>query len=169
MVGGGEAGHVEPDLGGDHAGGDGIDAGDLAQPRDRLGIRGDLGAVSGVQGGDVRIDGVDTAERLREQEGVVVGEVTGERLLQRSEFGAQPAAGVLGQCLGVALAGELMWALQQRALERWNSCPCPRRREQVVSPQTRTPGGPWSRPVDAVRWDRARVTASPLTDSSPRS
>lgn len=106
MGGGGEPGHVQADLGDDDVGGDRVDAGDLAEPGDRVGVGGDLGADPGVDGGDVGVDGVDAAEHLGEQECVVVGEVAGERLLQFGEFGAQTAAGVLGQYLGVALAGD---------------------------------------------------------------
>jgi len=76
-----EAGHVHADLGDDHRGGGGTDAGDLVQAGHRRGEREDLGVDLGVKVGDVRVQGVDAGEHLGQQEAVVVGEVSDEGLL----------------------------------------------------------------------------------------
>jgi hypothetical protein len=53
VTGGGEAGHVGADLGDDRLRGGAANAGDLIQPLDRRGERGDLGLDLAVQLGDV--------------------------------------------------------------------------------------------------------------------
>jgi hypothetical protein len=56
---GGEAAHVQPDLGDDHRGGDRADAGDLIEAGRCLDERGDHLLDRGVELGDVGVEGVD--------------------------------------------------------------------------------------------------------------
>jgi hypothetical protein len=62
MAWGGKAAHVDTDLGDDHLGGGAADPGDLIQPVDRLGERGDLGLDPGLHRGDVGAGLVDAAK-----------------------------------------------------------------------------------------------------------
>jgi hypothetical protein len=106
VAGGGEAGHVDPDLG-DYAGGGGAaDAVDLVEPAHRLGERGDQLLDLGVQRGDVGVDGTGPGQHPPQQKGVVVGEVPGERLFQGGQLGPHPALGQLRQRFGVALPSD---------------------------------------------------------------
>lgn len=104
--GGREPAHLQPDLGDDHVGRGGSDARDLIEAFHRIIERGDLLLDSGIQGGDVGAERVDPGQHSPEQEGVVVGEVTDERLLQLADLAAHPAPGHLSQHLGVTLAGD---------------------------------------------------------------
>src|SRR5262249_50239606 len=73
--GGGEAGHVEPDLGDDDLGGVPGDAGDLGEPVDG-GQGGGVGAAAGLRaGGAVRVDALRGRDR-----GDQVGEPQGQRV-----------------------------------------------------------------------------------------
>ena len=74
--------------------------GDLIQPVDRVGERGDQLGKLGVEVGQVGVQGIHPGQHLGEQEGVLVGEEPSERLHQRAEFGAQPGAGQLREDLG---------------------------------------------------------------------
>jgi hypothetical protein len=106
MAWGGEAAHVGADLGDDYPGGGAADPGDLIQPVDRSGERGDLGLDLGLQLGDVGAGLVDARQHPGQQERVVVAEVAGEGLLQLAALGAQAGARQLRQRLGVPLAGD---------------------------------------------------------------
>jgi len=101
-----EPGHVDADLGDDHAGGDVPDAGDLIQTCRRGDERGDLGIDALVEVGDVGATPINAIEHLGQQERVVVAETAGERLLQVGDLAAHPAARELGEHLGVALPGD---------------------------------------------------------------
>jgi hypothetical protein len=103
---GGEAAHVEADLGDDDPCGGAADAGDLIQPVDRRLERGDLGLDPGLHRGDVGAGVVDTIQHRLQQEGVMVVEAATEGLFQLAELGTQTAAGQLRQHLGVTLAGD---------------------------------------------------------------
>ena len=59
---GGEPGHVHPDLGDDHGGGDRPDAGDLIQACRRRRERGQIRLDLFVDGGDVGVDAVDAVQ-----------------------------------------------------------------------------------------------------------
>ena len=74
---GGEAGHVQPDLGDDRVCCGAPDAGDLIKPGHRLVERRDLGVDPFLHGGDVGADAVDPLEHLAQQEGMVLGETAG--------------------------------------------------------------------------------------------
>jgi hypothetical protein len=100
MTRGGEAAHVGADLGDDHLRGDPADASDLIQPVGRLRERGDRLLDLGVEFGDVGAGLVDAVKHGGQQEGLVVGEVAGEGLLQQAALGAQAGAGQLRQRLG---------------------------------------------------------------------
>jgi hypothetical protein len=83
-----EAAHVQADLG-DHRGrGHRAEAGDLIEPVNRRGERGDHLLGHRLQIGDVGAEPVDAGQHLAQQRGVVVGEVAGECLLQRRELAA---------------------------------------------------------------------------------
>ena len=64
MARGGEAGHVQADLGDDGVRGGQADAGDLIQPGHRLGERGDLLLDPGVQRRDVAADRINAGKHL---------------------------------------------------------------------------------------------------------
>ena len=96
----GEAGHVGADLGDDRLRGGAANAGDLIQPLHRRRERGDLGLDVAVQGGDVVAGLVDARKHGGQQEGVMVGELPGEGLLELAQLGAQPRAGQLRQPVG---------------------------------------------------------------------
>ena len=83
MRGGGEPGHVGPDLGEDDVRGGDPDPGDLIELVHRLGERGDQLLDPGLDRGDVGAGLVDPGEHGAQQERVVVGEVPDERLLQQ--------------------------------------------------------------------------------------
>jgi hypothetical protein len=100
MAWGGEAAHVGADLGDDHLRGDPADPGDLIQPVDRWGERGDLLVDLGLQLGDVGAGLVDARQHPGQQERVVVAEVAGEGLLQLGALGAPAGPGQLRQRLG---------------------------------------------------------------------
>jgi hypothetical protein len=80
--------------------------GDLIQPVDDAGERGDQLGKLGVELGQVGVQRVHPGQHLGEQEGVLVGEAPGERLRQWAEFGAQPGLGQLREDLGVALSSQ---------------------------------------------------------------
>src|SRR5664280_617404 len=101
-----ETGHVHADLGDDHRGRGGTDTGDLVQASHRISERGKVGLDLGVEVGDVAVEGVDAGEHLGQQEAVVVGEVSDERLLQLGDLGAHPGPCHLSQDLGVAFTGD---------------------------------------------------------------
>lgn len=91
MAGGGEAGHVQPDLG-DHRGrGDGPETGDLIDALHGVDEWDDHLLDRGVEFGDVGGEGVDAGEHLGQQEPNVVGEESGEGLLQLADLDPQPA------------------------------------------------------------------------------
>jgi hypothetical protein len=98
------SGPCPPDLGDDHAGGGGTDPGDLIEPADRLAERGDLRFDLGLEVGDVGGGLIDAGQHRGEQEGVMVGEVADERLLQQADLGAHAGAGQLREHLRVPLA-----------------------------------------------------------------
>ena len=100
MAWGGEAAHVEADLGDDHLRGGAADPGDLIQPVDRSGERGDLLVDLGLQLGDVGAGLVDARQHPGQQERMVVAEVAGKGLLQLAALGAQAGARQLRQRLG---------------------------------------------------------------------
>ena len=106
MPGGWEPGHVGPDLGDEQVRGGLADPGDLIQPIDRPGERGDQRLELGVELGQIGIQRVHPGQHLAQQEGVLVGEEPGERLLQQRQFGAHPRTGQLRQPLGVAFPGD---------------------------------------------------------------
>jgi len=106
MPGGGEPGHVHPDLGDDHRSGHRPPAGDLIQAGDRLGERGDHLLDGRLELGDVGAQGVHAGEHLGQQHPVVVGEVPGERLDQCRDLAAHRAPRELRERLGVPLAGD---------------------------------------------------------------
>ena len=87
VPGGGESSHVGADLGDDDRGGGASDTGNLSDPPGRS-RRGDHLLDPGVQIGDVRVDRIDPAEHLAQQERVVISEVPGERLLQGTDLPA---------------------------------------------------------------------------------
>ena len=103
---GGEAGHVGADLGDDRLRGGPANATDLIQPLDRRPERGDLGLDLAVQFGDVDAGLVDAAQHRGQQEGVVVGELAGQRLTQRRELDPHPAVGQVGEDPGITLTGD---------------------------------------------------------------
>jgi hypothetical protein len=105
MARGGEAAHVDTDLGDDHLGGGAANPTDLIQPVDRRRERADHLLDLGLQRGDVGAGLVDTAKHGGQQEPVMVAEAADKGLLQQTPLGAQPGPGQLGQDLGVALPG----------------------------------------------------------------
>ena len=82
------------------------DPGNLIEPLDRLGERGDQLLDLGLDRGDVGAGLVDPGQHGVQQESVVVGEVPDERLLQHADLGAHPGPGQLSKHLRVALAGD---------------------------------------------------------------
>ena len=106
VPGGGEPPHVGPDLGQDRAGGDGADAGDLGQALDRCGVRGGHLLDPLIQRGDVGVDSVGPGQHLGQQERVVIGEVAGERLLQRGDLAAHHTPRQLRQRFRIALPAD---------------------------------------------------------------
>ena len=106
MAGGGEPFHIGADLGQDHARGGGVDAGDLIQPLCCCGERGDHLLDPAVERGDVSVDGIDPGQHLGQQEGVVIGEVAGERFLQCGDLAAHRGPCHLRQHPRVTLAGD---------------------------------------------------------------
>ena len=93
-------------LGDDGMRGDQADAGDLIELGYRRSERGDLLLDPRVEGGDIGGDRIDTADHLPQQERVMAGEITGERLLQHRDLLAHGAPGQLRQRLGVTLPGD---------------------------------------------------------------
>ena len=100
MARGGEAAHVDADLGEDHLGGGAADPTDLIQPVGRRRERDKLLFDPAVQLGDVGAGLVDAAKHRFQQEPVMVTEAAAEGLLQLAALGAQPGPGQLGQHLG---------------------------------------------------------------------
>jgi hypothetical protein len=82
-----------------------VDARDLIQLARCLGERTGIRLDPGIKAGDVGGDRIDPGQHPPQQEGVVAGEVAGERLFQHGDLPAHRAPGQLGQGLGVALAG----------------------------------------------------------------
>jgi hypothetical protein len=75
--------HVDADLGDEQVRCGLADPGDLIQPIDRLGERADQRLDPGVERGDVGAQRVDPVQHPGQQEGVMVGEESGERLRQQ--------------------------------------------------------------------------------------
>jgi hypothetical protein len=82
------------------------DPGDLIQPVDRPRERGDQLLELGVELGEIGIQPIHPGQHLGQQEGVLVGEEPGERLLQQRQLGTHPSTGQLREDLGVALSGD---------------------------------------------------------------
>ena len=101
-----EPGHVDPDLGDDHPGGDRPDAGDLIQPGGRLSERGDQVLDSVLDGGDVGVDRIHVGQHPRQQKRVVFGEPALERLPQRGDLLPHPGTCQLGQDQRIAFPGD---------------------------------------------------------------
>ena len=100
MPGGGEPGHVDPDLGDDRRGGDRPDAGDVIEAGRRCRERGQIRLDLGVDGGDVGVDRVDARQHPGQQEPVVVVEVAVERLLEEADLGPHPERANCASTLG---------------------------------------------------------------------
>src|SRR3954447_10131080 len=92
---GGEAGHVQTDLGEDGPGGGGADAGDLIQTGHHGRERRNQLLDAGLDGGDVGAGFVDAGQHQAQQEGVVLGELPNEGLFQQGDLGSHPGAGQL--------------------------------------------------------------------------
>ena len=92
MAGGGEARHVEADLGHDDAGRELADAGDGAQQRDGLAKGLEAVAHLRVDGGDGGVDGVDLAEMEAQQQALVGGHPAAQGRDQLGPRGADPGA-----------------------------------------------------------------------------
>jgi hypothetical protein len=103
---GGEAAHIDADLGDDHLRGRPADPTDLIQLVDRRPKRGDLGVDLAVQFGDVDAGLVDAGKHPLQQEGVMVAEAADEGLGQLGGLGAQAGACQLRQDFGVTLPGD---------------------------------------------------------------
>lgn len=73
---------------------------------DGVGERGDQLVDAHVQGGDVSGEGVDAAQHAGAEEGVVVVEVSGQRLAQLRELDPHPAVGEVGEHARVTLPGD---------------------------------------------------------------
>jgi hypothetical protein len=101
-----EPGHVRPELGDEQLRGGLADPGNLIQPLDGVGERGDQLLELGVELGEIGVQGVHPAQHLAQQEGVLVGKEPTERLLQQRQLGAHPSTGQLRQTLGVTLPGD---------------------------------------------------------------
>jgi hypothetical protein len=102
----GEAGHVGADLGERVLGGGDADAGDLIELGDLGGVRGDGLADPGGEGIDLGGGRVDPGQHHARHEGVVIGEVPGQRLLQDAGLGAHVLAGQASQLVRVALPAD---------------------------------------------------------------
>jgi hypothetical protein len=89
-----------------HVRGDPSDPGDLVETVDRVSESGDLLLDPGVDGGDVGAQGVDAGQHPAQQEGVVLGEVADEGLLEHGDLASHPGVGQLRQHLRVALAAD---------------------------------------------------------------
>ena len=89
MARGGEAAHVDADLGEDHLGGGAADPGGLIQPVGRRRERDKLLFDPAVQLGDVGAGLVDAAKHRFQQEPVMVTEAAAEGLLQLAALGPQ--------------------------------------------------------------------------------
>ena len=100
MGGGGEHGHVHPDLGDEVLGGDAADAGDAVELRHLVLKRGDELFDLGGQLVDLGAQAVDVLEHDAQHEGVVVGEGVGP-------VQGLVAAGGVGQPRAVAAANVL--------------------------------------------------------------
>ena len=72
MGGGGESGHVDPDLGDDDRGRGWPDPGDLIKPGGRVTERGQVLTDLRVGGGDVDVHGVDAGQHPGQPEPVMV-------------------------------------------------------------------------------------------------
>ncbi len=83
MSSGGEPAHIDTDLGEDDVCPGNPDPGDLIEFLHRQGERGDHLLDLVFECGDVGVQRVDPGEHRGQQEPVVVGEMPGERLLQR--------------------------------------------------------------------------------------
>ena len=105
VPGGGEPGHVDPDLGDDHGGGDRPDAGDLIEARRRLRRKGPAAPRSGHRRRRCRRRCPRSGTASSEQEPVVVVEMPVERLLEPTDLGAHPGPRQLGEHLRVAFPG----------------------------------------------------------------
>jgi hypothetical protein len=106
VPGGGEPGHIDPDLGQDDRGGDRPDTRDVIEAGRRRGERGQLRLDLCIDSGDVGVDRVDAAQHPGEQECVVVIEVPVERFLEQAELGPYPRARQLREHPGVALPAD---------------------------------------------------------------
>ncbi len=88
-----EPAHVQPDLGDDDLRCGDTDPGDLIQPGHRVSERGDLNLDPLLDLGDVSAQTVDVAQHTFQQEHVMIGDVTDQRLGQDADLAAHRAAG----------------------------------------------------------------------------
>ncbi len=104
MGGGGEAAHVGADLGDDHRGRKRADARDGSQPRGGVAEGLETVAQLGIDLGDRGVDRVGLTEMDPEQQALVVGQVTAERLDEPRTGGADAAPDPVGEAFGITLA-----------------------------------------------------------------
>lgn len=88
-------GHIDPDLGDQDVRGGTPDTGDLIEFAHRLRERDDQVLDPGLDRGDIGAGLVDPGQHRGQQERVMVGEASNERLLQQRGLGAHPGAGQL--------------------------------------------------------------------------
>ena len=96
-----EHAHVDADLGDDHLGGAPLNAGDRAQEFNGLLERGDLLPDRLSQRRDLPIKKIDVLEDRADPHGVEMVKAALQRLLERRDLGAQPAARELGENLRI--------------------------------------------------------------------
>jgi hypothetical protein len=82
------------------------DTGDLIEPGHHLGERGDLLIDAGLHGVDVGGDAIDPGQHGPKQERMVIGEPTGERLLQPARLGPHRSTRHVREDLRVAFPGD---------------------------------------------------------------
>ena len=102
---GGEAAHVDADLGDDHLGGALLDAGDRAEQLNRGGERVELLFDLVGEQLDLLVEEVEVGEDRRDDQRVLAVETADQRLAQGGDLRAQPALRQLGQHLRVGGAG----------------------------------------------------------------
>src|SRR5262249_19175929 len=106
VAGGGGAGHLGADLGDDLLSADDADPGERSELGRRAGGGGDRLLDPGGEGVYLGGERVDPGKHHGQQEGVVLGEVPGERLGQDALFAAHGSAGQAGEHVGIALPGD---------------------------------------------------------------
>jgi hypothetical protein len=106
VAGGGEAGHVHPDLGDDFLGAGDADAGDFIELGDLVRERGDCLAGPGGELLNLGGESIDAVQHHGPQVAVVVAEMPGERLGQDAHLAAHAATGQLRERAGVTLPGD---------------------------------------------------------------